>query len=248
MALKKTVEAARLPAGSAPIYQRIKALVVEKIATGEWVPGQKLPSEIELVVGLGVSRMTIHRALRELAAEGQLKRVMGVGTFVGALKSEGHVLKIRNIADEIRERGGIHRARLLDLRSVTADRELATRFGLQKGVKLFHSMLLHLEDERPIQLEDRYVNPLVAPNYLKNDFTQSTPTEYLTRVAVVQEVEHIVEAVLPSAKIRQLLRMTRHEPCLLLRRRTWASFRVASNAALYFAGSRYRLGDRFSPH
>ncbi|KJG88129.1 GntR family transcriptional regulator, partial [Yersinia pestis subsp. microtus bv. Ulegeica] len=50
----------------APIYQRVKLAIIRQIRTGTWQPHQRVPSESELVTELGVSRMTINRALREL--------------------------------------------------------------------------------------------------------------------------------------------------------------------------------------
>ncbi|MEI9986622.1 MAG: GntR family transcriptional regulator [Aliidongia sp.] len=58
-----------------PLYLGIKHMLMAKIATGEWPPRHRVPSENELVARLGVSRMTINRALRELAQDGVLLRV-----------------------------------------------------------------------------------------------------------------------------------------------------------------------------
>ena len=66
----------------------------------------KIESEAELVAGLNVSRMTVNRALRELTAEGLLKRIQGRGTFVADRKPQAALLQIRSIAEEIRDRGG----------------------------------------------------------------------------------------------------------------------------------------------
>lgn len=59
----------------APIYAQVKRAIIQKISDGTWKPNQKIPSEHELVNSLGVSRMTINRALRELACEGFLVRM-----------------------------------------------------------------------------------------------------------------------------------------------------------------------------
>lgn len=61
----------------APIYQRVKQAIVSQISEGVWQPNQRVPSESELVNELGVSRMTINRALRELTSEGYLMRMQG---------------------------------------------------------------------------------------------------------------------------------------------------------------------------
>jgi GntR family histidine utilization transcriptional repressor len=93
-----------------PLYQRVKDYVLDHIESGELAPGHRLPSEHELVRMLGVSRMTANRALRELMAEGALTRLPGVGTFVAPRPADAEFLRIRNIADEVAERGHVHRA------------------------------------------------------------------------------------------------------------------------------------------
>src|SRR5262249_29541543 len=64
----------------APLYEQVKRYVLDRVTRGEWADGTRLPSEQELVESLGVSRMTVHRALRELSAEGLVSRIQGVGT------------------------------------------------------------------------------------------------------------------------------------------------------------------------
>ena len=97
----------------------------------------------------------------------------------------------------------------------------------------------------PIQVEDRYVNPAVVPDYGKTDFTQTTPAEYLLKVAPLQEVEHTVQARMPTSRIKKLLHLKENEPCLVLLRRTWSKGKIASIATLYHPGDRYELSDHF---
>ena len=84
-----------------PLYRKVKTLIKQRIVSGEWPPEERIPSENELVKLLGVSRMTVNRALRELTAEGYLVRVQGVGTFVSARKPVAAMLKIRPIKKEV---------------------------------------------------------------------------------------------------------------------------------------------------
>jgi len=231
----------------APLYERIKQLILSQIAAGDWVPAQRVPSENELVRQVGASRMTVNRALRELTDAGYLVRVQGVGTFVADRRAQGHPLAIRNIADEILGRGHVHSARVLTLERCSASSRLAGHFNLRAGHELFHSRMVHLENDLPLQLEDRYVNPAVAPRYLEQDFTVITPNAYLMRVAPLQSVEHIVQAARTDPATAQLLQMDSTEPCLVLRRRTWSGGAVASAVTLLHPASRYELQGRFTP-
>ncbi len=131
---------------SAPLYERIKTLILTQIASGGWAAAQRIPSENDLVRLVGASRMTVNRALRELTDAGYLVRVQGVGTFVADRRAQGHPLAIRNIADEILERGHAHSARIVILERRSATAELAVQFDLAAGHELFHSRLVHFEN------------------------------------------------------------------------------------------------------
>jgi GntR family transcriptional regulator, histidine utilization repressor len=228
-------------------YLRVKDFILERIAAGALRAGERVPSENELTRALAVSRMTANRALRELAADGVLVRVAGVGTFVAEQRVHAHPLEVRNIADEIRVRGHEYRVKVLSLAEVAAPRELAERCGVRPGATLDYSLLVHLEDGVPLQVEERHVNPAVAPGYLRNDFSRITPHEFLVRIAPLQRAEHIVRAITPERRVRRLLKLEADEACLLIMRRTFSQGRVASVADLYHPGSRYELAANCQP-
>ncbi|MDX3926074.1 MAG: histidine utilization repressor [Shinella sp.] len=226
---------------TAPLYAVVKQYVRQRIDSGDWPPRHRIPSENEIVADLGVSRMTANRALRELAAEGDIVRVQGVGSFVAVKKGSSGLLDVRNIADEITERGHVHTARTVLLQEESASPELADALDLVMGEKVFHSIMVHCENDVPIQLEDRFVNPSIAPDYLSQDFTRTTPNAYLTSIAPITRTEQFVEAVTPQAWECKLLSIARSEPCLMIRRRTWSEATNVTAVRLLYPGSRYRL-------
>jgi len=227
-------------------YLHVKHFVLQKITDGSLRSGARMPSENELVRELEVARMTANRALRELAEEGVLTRVAGVGTFVAEPRVHSHPLEVRNIADEIRARGHEYEAKVVSLSAVSATRDIAERCGVAVGARLDHSLVIHFEGGTPLQVEDRYVNPTVVPGYLRNDFTQITPHEFLMQAAPLQRAEHTVRAVIPDGRIRRMMKLEAADACLLIRRRTWASERIATVADLYHPGSRYELSGSLS--
>lgn len=225
-------------------YETVKRHIRARIDSGEWGVGQRLPSETELVASLGVSRMTAHRALRELAAEGAVTRMQGVGSFVAAPAPRAEFLELRDIADDIEASGHRHAARVLTLEAMRADIGLATAFDQRPGAKLFHSIILHLEDDTPLQLEERFVSPHFSPDYLTQDFTRTISTRYLNGIAGPNEIEHVVFAITPDPRLCALLQLDTPEACLQLVRRTWVAGRVVSRGILTCPGSRYSLGSR----
>ena len=232
---------------STPLYQQIKNAITEKISSGEWQAGQLIPSENQLAKDLGASRMTINRPLRELAAEGLLRRVHGLGTFVAEPPRQAQLIEIRSIADEIKLHGKTHRAQVLSSKTVKAGAEIGRHMKVEQSSALFQVILIHFQDEVPIQLESRHVNPILAPGFLDVDFTVTTPTEYLISQIRPDEIEHIVQAIAPDAFVATQLKIPLAEPCLKLRRRTWKNGLVVTAADLIYPSSRYDLGARYTP-
>lgn len=234
------------PSSPRPLYQQVKDRIRTRVRGGDWAPGRRIPSENQLVRELGVSRMTVHRALRELAAEGVLLRIAGVGTFVAEPAHHASLIELRAIAEEIREQGGAHRARLVRKGREMIDPAIAERLGKPIASEAFRVTLVHLHDGRPIQLEDRWVDPARAPAFLEVDFETTTPSEHLLETIVPEELEHVVQAVMPDPMTCELLAIAPDEPCLRLRRRTWNGGAVVTYAELTYPSSRYDLASRYA--
>ncbi len=227
------------------LYEQVKSYVTHKIQDGSWPAGHRLPSEHELVAQFGISRMTVNRALRELAEHGRIVRVAGVGSFVAENKRQSTLLRIANIASEIRQRGHDYRCEFLVAERIAVAPEIAVWLDLANGESVFHTVCRHLENDVPVQLEDRYVSPHVVPAYLEQDFTAIPPSEYLVRNVPFDQIEHVVDAVLPTAEQAQRLAISVQEPCLLLTRRTWTHNVPVTMVRCLHPSSRYRLGSRF---
>jgi GntR family histidine utilization transcriptional repressor len=228
-----------------PLYVKVKEHILEHIQSGAWAPGARVPSENDLVDSFGISRMTANRALRELTADGYLARVPGVGTFVKEQTPRSSLMELRNIADEIAARGHAHTARVIAKQEVMATPALAEEFETRAALRLFHVQMVHEENGVPVQLEDRYVNAAVAPEFLAQDFGAVTPTAYLLAAVPVDELEHTVEAAMPSAQQQMLLGIGSAEPCLVLHRRSWSRGQVVTVATLTYPASRYALYSRY---
>jgi GntR family histidine utilization transcriptional repressor len=237
------------PIQGAPVapYARIKQHLKDELSRGRWPPGAPMPSDAELVAQFGVSRMTVTRALNELRAEGLIERVQGVGTFAAQLFRVASTLRIRDLHEEITSRGHRHHAEVHVARREAASDAVAQRLGLAAGAPVFHTLIVHFEDGVPLQCEDRHVNPASAPEYLQNDFTQVTPTQYLLQVAPFWEAQYSIEAALPTAREARLLGIGRDEPCLVVQRRTVGQDVPITTARLVHPGSRYLLQGEFRP-
>jgi GntR family histidine utilization transcriptional repressor len=229
-----------------PIYQQIKQTIQRRIESGDWIAGQKLPSENDLVAALDVSRMTINRALRELTQQGLIKRVHGLGSFVAEAPRHASLIELQDIALEIAQQGKRHSAQVLDLKAVGAATDIAAQMDLPAGERIYYLRAVHRQDDLPIQLESRYVNPSLMPGFIDQDFSVMTSTAYLLQQFKPDEMEHRVRAIVPDPAVRDLLALRQGEPCLQLSRRTWSNGQVVTYVILTYPGDRYELGARYA--
>ena len=194
-------------------YEAVKRHVLDAIERGHYGEGDKLPSENDLVRTLGVSRMTVNRALRELTAAGHIVRRAGMGSFVAGSRMRGHAADIISIRDELASRGESWSALVHTLEKTAAPSAVGQEFNAAAEVSLFHMVILHSGNGRPIELEERWVNPEIAPAMLEQDFTRITTTEFLLSTAPLLRAEHTVRAIVPTEHEAFLLNISSKTPC-----------------------------------
>jgi len=228
-------------------YIQVKNYVLAGIGNGSWGVGERVPSENELVDLCKVSRMTARRALQDLLLEGTLVRIKGKGSYVAQEKQHSSLLQINSISNEIKNAGNTHRLEQLSLTKIKADAEISKLTGIAENENIFHSQVIHYQNQKPIQLEYRWVIPSAAPDYINQDFLSQTPSEYLTKIAPVTEAEHKIEAIIGNHEIRQCLAIDKDEAILLLNRTTWCGSQLVSYAKLFHPGDSYSFGTKFSP-
>lgn len=228
-------------------YARVKQHLKQGLAEGRWPPGALMPSEAELVAQFGVSRMTVNRAIRELQGEGLVDRVQGAGTFAAALHRVSSTLRLRDLHEEIAARGHRHRAQVHLQREERASRALAAQLGLAPGATVFHTVIVHFENDQALQCEDRVVNPACAPDYLAQDYTRTTPTHYLFEATALWRARYTIEAALPTALEARLLGIERGAPCLVIERRTYTRDAAITIGRLVHPGSIYTIEGEFQP-
>jgi len=226
---------------SPPLYQQIRQHLLDKIQSGNWQLNHQIPAEEQLARDFSVSRMTANKAIRDLVQQGYLVRQPGVGTFVADRKVESSLVDVYNIAEEVVSRGHRYHNEVLIQEAIEADDEVALRLGVRLGSRVFHTLLVYYENEVPIQLENRYVNPRWVPNYLETDFSLHTPNEVLVAACPMTDMEHIVEAILVDSQTQKWLSINTQTPRLSMVRRTWSGEHLISYARLIHPGDRYKL-------
>ena len=247
MVFTESFHSAAQPRGARAPYARVKQHLMDGLLAGQWPPGAQMPSEADLVLRFGVSRMTVNRALRELQAEGLVERAQGVGTFAAPLHRVSSTLTIHDLHDEIVSRGHAHRAVVHVQRAEAAPVALAAQLGVARGTPVFHTVIVHFENDVPLQCEDRYVNPASAPAYLDADFTQTTPTQWLFQHTALWRAQYAIESDRATPQEAQWLAIAADAPCLIVVRRTFSRQAPITLARLVHPGTRYSLQGEFRP-
>jgi GntR family histidine utilization transcriptional repressor len=224
----------------------VESTIRRAIENGGWKPGFRLPAERELADTYGCARMTVRLALRDLEAEGLIIRRHGSGTFVADLNPISSVLTIKDIRKEIVERGHKHHSTLLSRSKIEADGDIAAAMQVEPGTAVFRCDVIHYENNVPIQLEERFINPNLVPDFLMLDLEAHTVSSYLFERAPLTGAQQVVEAVNADARLAAHLAVALGAALLLVSRRTTSRGQVASVARLYHPGRAYRLLGVFS--
>jgi len=136
-----------------PLYQQIKGLLVRSLETGEWKPGDAIPSEMELAARFKVSQGTVRKAIDELATENLLIRRQGKGTFVATHAEERVQYRFLRLRPDDGGPGGMQR-RLLDCRRMRPPLDVARSLELKSGETAVQLRRLLLAEGRPVVLDD----------------------------------------------------------------------------------------------
>lgn len=226
-----------------PLFKEIKKFIKQQIADKVYLPDEKIPTEMELSKQFKTSRPTVNKALSELVLEGVVVRFPRSGTFVTHQKAQTSILDLKNIADEIKQRGNIYTNELICLEEVKADEKIASVLNIVKDQKIFVSQMVHKENDVPVRYDIRYIKPSIAPEYIKQNFKNITPSQYLQKSCPVQKVDNTIEATMVKESIQHFLDITKNEPCLLISRVVISNDEIASYSKLYYPSSRYKLNS-----
>ena len=227
------------------LYKRIRADIEKRILTGEWPPGHRIPFEHELVARYGCSRMTVNKALSELAQADLIERRRRAGSFVRRPQHQSAVLKIADIRAEITALGRGYGYELIGrkLRAATAaDRD---RLGVKKAGKVVAITCRHSADKVPFAVEDRLIDLSSVPEAATADFAREPPGSWLLHHVPWTEAEHSISAIVADEPTATALDTAIGAPCLVIDRHTWRSARTLTAVRLVYPGESHKLVARF---
>ncbi len=225
------------PAAPTPLYLQLKAAIEERIRTGALSPGQALPSERRLSQMLGVSRLTVRRALDELVAGGVLTRRQGSGTYVTP-RVEQPLSVLSGFSEDMRARGMVPGSRWVKRERGQASPTEAMTLSLAPGEPVVRLLRVRTADGRPMAVEHA-----VIPARFLNDPNEVGESLYAALkqrgFAPARALERI-RAVAATDRVAELLGVETGTPVLYIERVSY----LADGTPLEFTRSHYR-GDRY---
>jgi GntR family histidine utilization transcriptional repressor len=228
------------------IHARILGDIEGKILSGEWRPGHRIPFEHEMSASYGCSRMTVNKALTQLARSGLIERRRRVGSFVAQPPSRSAALEIPEIRAEVASLGLDYRFEILHRRNRRArGADAASLEGLEDRV--LELVCRHWAGERPFCLEERLINLAATPEAEHESFTDLAPGAWLLARAPWTSAEHRIRARAADAKTAKRMQVDVGAPCLCIERRTWSADVPVTFVRLTYPGETHELVARFSP-
>jgi GntR family histidine utilization transcriptional repressor len=229
-----------------PIYVGIQREIENKIMSGEWGPGHRIPPENELVIHYGCSRMTVNKALSNLVAAGLVVRKPRSGTTVAPTRLIEPLMTIQDIRAEVMSLDRTYSFEILS-RSVrkATDATDANYIGVPVGTPMIVFEVMHFADGLPFALETRQINLTTAPEAENADFTEFPPGTWLLRNFTWTEAEHSMRAIAADAVIARSLKVDRGAPCMSLARRTWRNSDFITFVRFIYPGDRHRFVLKF---
>jgi GntR family transcriptional regulator len=179
-----------------PLYQQIKALITQSLQSGEWKPGELIPSEVELAGRYKVSQGTVRKAIDELAAEHLVVRRQGKGTFVASHnESRAHYRFLKLLPDEGVPHHPDHD--YLEVKRIRAPAEVARLLELKSGDAVVYIKRLMAFDGAPTILEELWL-----PGQLFKGLTAERLAEYKGPMYGLFESEFGTRMIRATEKIR----------------------------------------------
>ena len=203
-----------------PLYARIQEYIAELILSGKLAPDSKIQSERDFSDDLGVSRMTVRRAITELVNEGLLERKHGSGTYVAKPKITYESLELANYLQAMQRRNIAPASQLLEFGQVIASRRLADSLQIEIGSPIYRVIILRFANRVPVVLERVFVPCTRCPGLEEWDLEKNSIQDLLTDAYHIQpgRMSQTVEAVVAVDTIAQQLRVEEGFPVLMLSR------------------------------
>ena len=229
------------------LHQRILGEIEDKIVSGEWPVGHRIPFEVDLAKEYGCSRMTVNKVLTQLARAGLIDRIKRSGSFVSQPQAQSAVLEINDIRKEVESLKlpyGFSITKRVRRKATNADLVL---LDVAAGSPLLELTCVHLADGKPFCVEQRLISLDRVPDAEDADFTRTTPGQWLQSQVPWSSAEHRIHAVPAIAATASALAIPEGTACLVIERRMWSGAGPVTQVRFTYPGDRHALLATFTP-
>lgn len=232
-----------------PAYQRIKDAILANIHAGVWQVGCTIPTEHALAQQFDVSRMTVNRALKELAEEKVLERRQGSGTFVAQTQYAHTFVEIRNIAEDIKAQGKAYRAKViskntLHFNELSKDLQAIFDKDAHHPTTVYEVKIVHYADDVPVQFEERWVDGDLVPDFIHQDFNTVNTSHYLINTIALESGQYFISAQKANPQSARALGVADDEPILMLERSTVSQGKIITYVKMSHAGTHHKFSGQ----
>jgi GntR family transcriptional regulator len=204
-----------------PLYIQVVGELSAKIAGGEYLPGQRIPTEAQLCREFGVSRITIRQAIRKLVAEHALYAKQGKGTFVNPVKIKRRLPRLYSFSEDMRELGFEPSSKILEQAVAPADDEIAGLLALPESDRLVSRIArVRMANNVPILIERSFVPHYICPDLLEQSYDHTSLYRTLTEKYRIEleSAEEVYEVRLLTPAEAKELGCKRGQPAFAIQR------------------------------
>lgn len=229
-----------------PLWYQAEQALRALIADGTWPDGTQLPNEGKLSEMLGVSRITIRHALRNIEESGLLRREHGRGTFVRTSTVTAGVRGLTSFTQEMAERGLVVGSRVLDMVELPASPEVANALEIREGETVVMLRRLRAGNDQPIGIQTAYLPSARVPGFA--DIGEPVRSLYETLKShfgiVPREAREIYRVGAVSAEDAAFLEMEAGSPAFVVQRITSDGRGPFEYTVSTMRGDRYEIRSR----
>lgn len=216
-------------------WQTVQEEVLRRIHAREWKPGDLIPNEADLAEEFGCARATVNRALRTLAESGLLDRRRKAGTRVALQPVTKATIDISLIRQEIEARGQKYGYQLISRSLQEPPAQVSGALQAPTAVPMLHLSALHLANDVPYAVEDRWINSETVPTALSEAFDTISGNEWLLANAPYTHGEIAFSASAATKAEARLLGCPLHAAVFVIDRLTWDHAASVTKVRLTFA-------------
>ncbi|RKX79097.1 MAG: GntR family transcriptional regulator [Spirochaetes bacterium] len=204
-----------------PLYFQLQEIIKRKIESGEYKPGDLIPTERELQEKYGVSRITVRNAIEGLVFEDLLVKKQGLGTMVARPRMVEDFSNLRSFTEKMEAQGAKIDTKVLEVRKIGAPERIATHLKVDPGSEIIYVKRLRFVDGEPIALFSSYIRGDIGIGEW-DDFTGSVYRLMEKEKGIkISGAEKIIEATSSTGEEAELLGINPEDPILIIRNTTF---------------------------